>query len=553
MQKRLSIQSCLGAFLWIMIMIIFSIELIESLLAFSFLILVPFALKITSSGLENEFIYKLFQVTILLQVPAALLGSISLVMAPGVLSGVFAIGWLAYTVLLGIYGVSRLIYRGLSPLEETMIDGAFIYTILGGGWLVLHRFAVEGLPFPSVIVLLTAIHFHYSAFILPIFTGLLGRYFYRNDIKLRGLTFIMISVLAGPMIVAAGITFGGFAEFLSVVFYVGVLYWLSVITIWYMLKGKGSRLGRFCVGVSSICLVGTMTLSFLYSYGITFGPFLLTIPDMALFHGVGNAFGYAFVGIIGWFMLNVKPRDQYYSIPISRMRERRLDPSFVKGDSYVTCLIDSIEEFKSDEFDPLLVHPSIQRFYEDTTKFRLVATTTWHCGFRMLSKLYHKITGDIGQLHLQPYLKDEQEQEMTGTIHAIKQELDGRVKPRVWWRQDKETDKTIFFAIYSHHDHQDKRYMNIALPLPKSVMTGILRVENDEDNGLILTSKKTTNYCGHAGIYLTIKKVTSRLPMEESFHIQVSSEGKLTAKHDLTFFGFRCLTINYKIFPMKNN
>lgn len=46
----------------------------------------------------------------------------------------FALLWFAYTGIVALFGVSRLLERGWKPIEETAIDSAFIYLFLGGFW-----------------------------------------------------------------------------------------------------------------------------------------------------------------------------------------------------------------------------------------------------------------------------------------------------------------------------------------------------------------------------------------------------------------------------------
>lgn len=51
------------------------------------------------------------------------------------------------------------------PLHELMIDGACMYIALGGLWFWLYIADIQVMTFSPMIVLLTAIHFHYSAFL----------------------------------------------------------------------------------------------------------------------------------------------------------------------------------------------------------------------------------------------------------------------------------------------------------------------------------------------------------------------------------------------------
>ena len=87
----------------------------------------------------------------------------------------FALVWFVYTGIVALFGVSRLLERGWKPLEEIAIDSAFIYLFLGGFWFSASVAKLSIMHFSSDIVLLTAAHFHYSAFLLPLSAGLIGR------------------------------------------------------------------------------------------------------------------------------------------------------------------------------------------------------------------------------------------------------------------------------------------------------------------------------------------------------------------------------------------
>ena len=91
-----------------------------------------------------------------------------------------------------------------------------------------------------------------------------------------------------------------------------------------------------------------------------------------------------------------------------------------------------------------------------------------------------------------------------------------------------------------------KEFMNIALPLPFSTMTGVLEL-NAIGNDLQLTSKKTSTV-SDAGIYLTSKFGTYfRLPIEENFVVREETDGSLSAKHEMWIFSVPFLTIDYRI------
>lgn len=66
--------------------------------------------------------------------------------------------------------------------------------------------------FSSDIILLTAAHFHYSAFLLPLSAGLIGR---KREKSSKVYDAIMFIIVISPMTVAIGITYSRVFEFLQ--------------------------------------------------------------------------------------------------------------------------------------------------------------------------------------------------------------------------------------------------------------------------------------------------------------------------------------------------
>ncbi len=213
-------------------------------------------------------------------------------------------------------------------------------------------------------------------------------------------------------------------------------------------------------------------------------------------------------------------------------------------------LIDHFSLFDQEDFHSQKVHHQIKSFYENTLAFQLTSTTYWHKGFRLLSKLYKKVSRKIEQINLP--LHEEDELKVDSQVISIDSNQDGRVNPRAWVRIDSQSQKAVFVAIYSYHKHHEHVYLNIALPLPFGHMTGILRMENMEEeqsDGLVLTSQSKKGEKGDEGIYYVTKWFTIRLPLNERFEVWTKdfTSAKLKATHKMWLYGKQFLTINYWI------
>jgi hypothetical protein len=125
---------------------------------------------------------------------------------------------------------------------------------------VSDRFGFRPLDFDPVIVLLTAIHFHYAGFALPLVTGLAARRLDSGTARLAA-----AGVIAGVPLVAIGITStqlkaGPLIESLAA----WVLAAAGILTASLHLRlafGPGRPLVRFLWAVAAVSLVGSMVLA----------------------------------------------------------------------------------------------------------------------------------------------------------------------------------------------------------------------------------------------------------------------------------------------------
>lgn len=454
----------------------------------------------------------------------------------------FALIWFVYTGIVALFGVSRLLERGWKPLEETAIDSAFIYLFLGGFWFFASVAKLSIMQFSSDIVLLTAAHFHYSAFLLPLSAGLIGR---KREKRSKVYDVIMFIIMISPMTVAIGITYSRIFEFFAVVLYLCAIYGYGI----YVWKAKFNAIrAKVLLIISSSTLMVTIMFSLIYSYGNLKQVLTITIAQMVWIHGVVNGIGVALPAFVGWMIEKSAPNYKYYGKPMSRLRGNvRIGETFLQSGNLVDSkgyngLVDTMNDFHSEAFDVTKISISMIRFYENTAAYELQSNIKWARWFCPFALCYKKMSKRVGQIHLG--MGDKWET-MYGSIIGVIDEKDGRENVRAWLRKN-EAGESIFLALYSKHTHKNETYMNIALPLPYSNMTGILKVCNDS-NDLIITSKLRGNSKGDEGIYLHTRFFTIRLPLTETFIIKEGKGHTLTAHHKMWIFGVKFLEIDYEI------
>ncbi|MBO0992103.1 YndJ family protein [Bacillus sp. SD088] len=449
-------------------------------------------------------------------------------------------GWVAaiyflFTIMVAIYGVSRFLQRGFVHLEEFSIDLGLIYLAMGGAWFWAYE-AGWNTGFSAILTWLTAIHFHYSAFLLPIFIGFLGR-----QAKSTAYRWISPLLLVSPLIVAIGITFARWIELLSVLLYIIGIGGLIFLAFRCALQNLWQKL---LVRLSFLSLAVTISFSLLYAYGNISHLFIVNIDFMLRFHGLLNCVVFALFGVVGWSLHVPSQKTSSSAFPISQIRgglvigEKLME--IIKNDRNGPSYRGLVDDMRVYGVNKQALSPTIIDFYERTIDYRLSAKINWSSWFKPLAALYRIWSKCMQQINLPIH---HREIEMTGGIWGIRKDLDGRTAPRAWLR--KIEDEIVFVALYSEHRTNERNYMNIALPLPWSAMTGILDVK-PLGSGLQLTSKKDQQQ-SDAGIYLTWKKYVFKLPLEECFHIEEVQTGELRAKHKMWIFGLPFLKIDYKI------
>lgn len=298
-------QPFVGGVIWLVILVWlhplpFQTEWATMLLLLPPLVLAPVGLRLAILSDRNISAFGLLLLSSQLQFPSALLLAIAFLPPPGLLAAALSLPWFITTALIALSGLVRIRQRGLKSWENLCIDAGLVYLVIGSGWTVLSRWGMRPLDFEPVIVLLTAIHFHYAGFLLPIFTGLAAQ-------KLKGALsrFAVFGVIAGVPLVAAGITatqlgFGTWLESFAALVLAGA----GFITAWLHLRLAVQKRWSFAVralwSFAALSLAFSMVLAVLYGLRFYFPLAWLDIPWMRALHGTANALGFGLAGALAW-------------------------------------------------------------------------------------------------------------------------------------------------------------------------------------------------------------------------------------------------------------
>lgn len=561
-----------GGAVWTGLQVTEALGTVDDLLALALLVFVPLGLGVAATPDRDGTIPSAYRVAVLGQFPAATLAVVSLSLPVGSPLGVvLVLPWLGVAGSMAVFGLRRLLPRGLRPLPELAVDAALLYVVVGAVALVLHRADVP-LGFPSIIVLLTVIHYHYAGFALPLITGMAGRVVVRDGrlpsgLLGRTLGAATVVVIVNLALIAVGITFSPRVEVVAVAVFAAAVAALAGCILTGVVPLVGRLRGALLV-VASLSVVATMALALAYGYSAYPGTrSLIDIGGMVRYHGTVNAFGFVLPGLLAWRIGTPDPAAAPPGIPFSRLSaRRRVGADFFDRNGLrtgaATGMVGSFDSLEGRGFDAGAVHPAVRRFYEDSSTAVLEIRPEWAPLARPLLHAYAPLATRVEQLSLptEPQLAGSG---LASETFGVDGEADGRGDVRAWTRTYPD-GTAMYAAAYAVHDFDGVAYLDVAFPLPGGNLTGVLRPRRlaaaDGPDGLLLTTRGGPE--SDAGLYLSRGGYGFRLPLEETIRVwsagsdvgldspfASADEDVLLARHDVRFAGRTLVTLHYRIRP----
>lgn len=226
----------------------------------------------------------------------------------------------------------------------------------------------------------------------------------------------------------------------------------------------------------------------------------------------------------------------------------------VERDAMESGLIPSFDVLASAAFDPKRVHPKIRDFYERTHAYRLDTWATTYFPARLaLWLLVTTISRRVQQLNF-PLDGLSTAAGMTSEIVLLKR-ADGSLRYTGWFRKLLPDHRVIYTGFYMTETVPlvDGPCVKVVFPMPSGNATVVLRPGHKGKDGFTLAS--IGRGWGDAGFYrvqrIGSKKGYSRVwrisTLHETFDLYVDDEGLVRCEHDITFLGFRVLTLHYRI------
>jgi hypothetical protein len=280
---------------------------IETLVMLAVLVVVPLALNLAAERTEE---ITLFSVRFMVKNPlrtaqtlqpfAALAIPIAFLLPTGWPAGALALPWLLVCGLIALSGLLNFYQRRVRSIEDFVTSAGLLMIPVGGMHLLLSRLGQKSAGFGEPIVLLTAIHFHYTAFAAPLMAAQLGK---RVRATLAP-AFPFYAAAALGLVAATPLTAIGFlfSPLLKVI--AATLVCASVMALCLLalliVSDLPTRTTKALVAFSAACGALGMALAAVYASGEFAGKLLLTIPQMAALHGMLNGLGFVTCGLLGW-------------------------------------------------------------------------------------------------------------------------------------------------------------------------------------------------------------------------------------------------------------
>jgi hypothetical protein len=287
-----------GIAVWLAAAWLFRLPLEAMILLFAPLVLVRPAIGLIEAACGEEPVRRFVRQASWLQFPAAVALAASFAVPQGLLAAALALPWLLVTLMLAVAGGLRLWRRGCRVDGDLAIGAALMLIAVGGGWAALSRVGLRPQGFSHTIVLLTAVHFHYAGFVLPLLAGLTANSLNRGRMPGRVDRLVLLSIVAGVPLVGVGISLSPQIEVVATMVVALGCGIFAVRQVQAAMKTPDPARITL-LAISSLALISAMIPAAAYAWGEFASTAWLDIPTMIRTHGAFNAFGFAACGIAG--------------------------------------------------------------------------------------------------------------------------------------------------------------------------------------------------------------------------------------------------------------
>jgi hypothetical protein len=273
---------------------------IELLFLFAPLVIVPLGLSLGRmvSPLQNQRVETLL---CLLQPVAAASTILSFWFSLGWVAGILAAPWLLFCGVIALAGAWTLLREKNKTLITWAVNIGRIDLAIAGCWLMISRLGLHPPGIQEPIVLLTAVHFHYTGFATTLLAGSLLTLARRDGSDRMILKAIVALVVATPFVVAVGFVWSPTLKMAAAIVLSASLAAFAGLQFWFA-GDLSSRVARTYIRLSALSVVVAMALAATYAIGDWIKQDWLLIPRMASTHGLLNGLGFSLLAVLGWLV-----------------------------------------------------------------------------------------------------------------------------------------------------------------------------------------------------------------------------------------------------------
>ncbi|MDR6719188.1 YndJ family transporter [Paenibacillus sp. 2003] len=277
----------------------FQFELVEKFLLFAAFVIVPLVISLLNHDVKSKHQRVIYAAMKWLQFPAALFTLASVMsnkmwgLESTTIPGILSLGWLLFTLLLGIYGLTTIVISK-GKAAEIAIGAGLVYFFIGGIWFTLYQYQVNLFQANPATHALSSVHFHFSSAIVPIFIGALGRIMTKKS----WYPWVVAIDIIGPILIAIGMIFSKPIEYIGVSLFACNIVVYTAYLLTYLRKKTLDIKATIFLGLSCLAFYTVVVISIFYP--LLKNMYSLTILDFIPIYGSLYAFGFVLCGLIGW-------------------------------------------------------------------------------------------------------------------------------------------------------------------------------------------------------------------------------------------------------------
>ncbi|MEZ4619947.1 MAG: YndJ family transporter [Caldilineaceae bacterium] len=184
--------------------------------------------------------------------------------SPRLLTILLTVPWLLFAGLLALNALTRLPRWRQLPVSARVRLVAMLYLPIGAAWLAAYVLNLQPLGFTGVIVLLTAVHFHFTGFAAMIWVSRIGETLAQPH---RLYSWAASGFAIATPVIAIGITLSPLLEILGVILLATSLIGLATLVYRHVLPMVTNPWAKVLLSIAPLAMVAALALAVTYGVG----------------------------------------------------------------------------------------------------------------------------------------------------------------------------------------------------------------------------------------------------------------------------------------------